>query len=158
MYKVWFLLNLPFEPINFSDWCDLHKSFIFGVMWAFNCNECGHKILLWRSSKWKIEVTFQIVGTNGQGDGSRLEESYLHLHKAFANLRPCYWSRVPKIDLSPLQYELEAENAHWRATNVNFYTGHEWIEGILVETLKPLQYVEGNSEIPKTWIFGWNFW
>jgi hypothetical protein len=89
-------------------------------MWAFNCNKCGHEILLWKNFKWEIEVTFQIASTYGQGDGSSLEGLYLHLHQTFASLQPCSWFQLLKINSSPLQYELEAWNAHWEATNANF--------------------------------------
>jgi hypothetical protein len=61
--------------------------------------------------------------------------SYLHLHEAFASLWPNFWPQVFKIDSSPLWYELEPENVYRKATNVSFYIGHKWVEGILVETL-----------------------
>jgi hypothetical protein len=38
----------------------------------------------------EIEVTFYIISTCGQGDGSSLEGSYLHLHKTFASLQPYF--------------------------------------------------------------------
>jgi len=71
MYKAWFFsrsfhLKLSFFKI---ETCDLQKSFFLGTMWASSCSRCGHKTLLWGSFEWEIDVTFQIVGTYGQGNG-----------------------------------------------------------------------------------------
>ncbi len=84
------------------------------------------------------EVTFQIVGIYGQGDGLGLEGSYLCLHKTFSNLQPNFWSWVPKTYSNPLRYELGAINVHWEAIDASLYTCHKWLEGILVETLEPI--------------------
>jgi len=61
--------------------CDLHNSFLLGATWTLNCNKHGYKLLLWGSYGWQIEVTFQTIGTYGQGDGPSLGGSYLCLHK-----------------------------------------------------------------------------
>jgi hypothetical protein len=108
---------------------------------------CGCKTLLWGSSGWEIEVTFQTIGTYGQGDEPSLEGSYLCLHKTLS------------IFLVPsFLNTFKARNAHQEAIDVSFYTGHEWTEGTLVETLELIWCVEGSNKIPKTWIFEWNFW
>jgi hypothetical protein len=105
-------------------------------MWAFGYSGCGCEALLWRSSKWKIKVTIQIVGTSGQGDGSSSKGSYLCLHKAFASLWPYSLSWVPKTNSNPLWYELGAWNIHREVTDASFCTCFKWTKGVLVETLK----------------------
>ncbi len=152
-------LDFPIESVNFltQTW-NLQKSFLLGEVWVFNYSGCYHKALLWRSSKWEFEVTFQTTGTYGQDNGSSSKGSYLCFHEAFASLQPCSWSQVPKIDLSPLQYALGVGNVHWEAIDVSFYIGHEWTKGILVEILKPIWCVEQNNKIFGTWILEWNFW
>jgi hypothetical protein len=44
--------------------------------WAFDYGGNCCKVLLWRSSKWKIQVNIQTLSTNGQGDGPSLKGSY----------------------------------------------------------------------------------
>jgi len=44
--------------------------------WAFDRGGNCCKVLLWRSSKWEIQVNIQTLGTNGQGDGPSLKGSY----------------------------------------------------------------------------------
>jgi hypothetical protein len=138
--------------------CDLQKSLLLGLAWTFDYSGHGCKALLWGNFGWEIKVTFQTIGNNGQGNGLGLEGSYLRFHKTFANLWPYFWSWVPETNLGPLRYELGARNVHREAIHASFYTSHEWIKGILVETLEPIRCVEGSSKIPKTWILEWNFW
>ncbi len=150
-----FHLNLS---IFFIKTCELQKSFLLGVTWTFGYNRHCRKALLWKSFGWKIQVNIRTTCIHGQGNGSSPEGSYLHLHETFVSLQPNFWSQVLKIDSSPLWCELEPKNVHWKAIDVSFYIGHEWVEGILVETLEPIWCVKGISKISKTWIIGWNFW
>jgi hypothetical protein len=131
MYKVWFLPKIC-QFFLIETCIKLQKSFLLSVTWTFNYSGCCHKVLLWGSLRWEIHITCN----HGQGNGLGPERSYHRLHQTFASLWPNFWSRILEIDSIPLWYELKPINAYHEATYFNFYIGHEWAKGILVETLK----------------------
>jgi hypothetical protein len=60
---------------------NLQKKILLGEVWVFNYSGCYHKALLWWSSKWEFEVTFQTTCTYGQDNGSSSKGSYFCLHE-----------------------------------------------------------------------------